>query len=261
MAFYMFDVDGVLTDENARPDHDAVKLVEDVAKDGHILSFITGRSREWLSENLFPLFNKELDWSSLYCVAEHGAIKGRGTDISTWKLDDNFVVADDVKASLYDVSKQPEFNDLIEWDHTKESMGTVEAVHGEPGDREHLQNTRKALKEYASNIEAISEESGNKTVVSTYGVDVIHPDLSKKIGAEWIIQEISDEEINEVFVFGDSSGDMIMAVTAREKKLQDITFHWVGEGSAPEEDRIKSVSSSASFSSGTKELLEKHTRS
>ncbi|WP_270180136.1 HAD-IIB family hydrolase [Alkalihalobacillus sp. CinArs1] len=259
MAFYMFDVDGVLTDENAKPDKEAVKLVEDLAKEGNIVSFVTGRSRGWLSDNLFPLLSNDVDWSTLYCVAEHGAIKGRGTDISSWSLDTTYVIDDEVKELLYDVSKHSEFQGLIEWDDTKESMGTVEAVHGEPGDREHLRNTRKALQDYASKIESISKDSGNKTVVSTYGVDVIHPDLSKKIGAEWIISEVKHKEHNKVLVFGDSTGDMVMAVTAREQKYEDITFHWVGEGNAPEEDRISTVSSSASFSKGTKELLKKHT--
>ncbi len=256
MAIYMFDVDGVLTDENAKPDQDAVNMIEKLAKEGHILSFVTGRSRGWLGDNLFPLFDRDIDWSSLYCVSEHGAIKGRGTDISSWELDEEYVISDEVKEKLHEVSQKENYDGLIEWDHTKESMGTVEAVHGDPGDKEHLNKTRKALREYADDVETISSESGNKTVVSTYGVDVIHPDLSKKIGAEWIIEEINSAD--EVFVFGDSSGDIVMAVTARDKGLENITFHWVGEGETPEENNITSVSSSHSYSEGTKEILEKH---
>ena len=49
-----------------------------------------------------------------------------------------------------------------------------------------------------------------------------------------------------------------MAVTARDKGLENITFHWVGEGETPEENNITSVSSSHSYSEGTKEILEKH---
>lgn len=256
MAFYMFDVDGVLTDENARPDHDAVKMIEKLAEDGHVISFVTGRSRGWLGDNLFPLFRSDLDWSSLYCVSEHGAIKGRGTDISSWNLDDHYVVSDHVKEKLYNVSQKDEYNGLIQWDQTKESMGTVEAVHGDPGDKDHLNKTRQALRDYADDVESIATNSGNKTVVSTYGVDVIHPDLSKKIGAKWILEEISKPE--EVFVFGDSGGDMVMAVTARDHGLSNITFHWVGEGDEPHEENITTVSSSNSYSEGTKELLKKH---
>jgi len=256
MAFYMFDVDGVLTDENARPDEDVVKLIEQLAKDEHILSFVTGRSRGWLSDHLFPLFDDDIDWSSLYCVSEHGAIKGRGTDISSWDLDEEYVISDEVKDKLYKVSQKEKYEGLIQWDQTKESMGTVEAVHGDPGDKEHLKKTRESLQEYADDVQSISSESGNKTAVSTYGVDVIHPDLSKKIGATWILDEIQSAE--EVFVFGDSSGDMVMAVTAREHELENITFYWVGEGETPEEENITSISSEASYSEGTKEILEKH---
>ncbi len=252
----MFDVDGVLTDENARPDKEVVKMIEKLATEGHILSFVTGRSRGWLSDHLFPLFDDEIDWSSLYCVSEHGAIKGRGTNISSWELDEEYVIADDIKDKLYKVSQKEQYDGLIQWDQTKESMGTVEAVHGDPGDKEHLKKTREALQEYAENVDSISSESGNKTVVSTYGVDVIHPDLSKKIGATWIIDEI--QSADKVFVFGDSSGDMVMAVTAREHELDNITFHWVGEGETPEEKNITSISSKYSYSKGTKELLEKH---
>ena len=256
MALYMFDVDGVLTDEHAQPDQEAVKLIEKLAKAGHILSFVTGRSRGWLGDHLFPLFDRNIDWSSLYCVSEHGAIKGRGTDISSWELDEEYVISDDVKQKLQEVSQKEQYSGLIEWDHTKESMGTVEAVHGDAGDKEHLNNTRKALREYAEDVEKISSESGNKTTVSTYGVDVIHPDLSKKIGAKWIIDEIHPSD--EVFVFGDSSGDIVMAVTARDNGFDNITFHWVGEGETPEEDNITSESTSHSYSEGTKEILEKH---
>ncbi|MGG1687319.1 hypothetical protein [Pseudalkalibacillus sp. NRS-1564] len=49
-----------------------------------------------------------------------------------------------------------------------------------------------------------------------------------------------------------------MAVTAREHELDNITFHWVGEGETPEEKNITSISSKKSYSEGTKELLEKH---
>ncbi|WP_347548758.1 HAD-IIB family hydrolase [Pseudalkalibacillus hwajinpoensis] len=255
MAFYMFDVDGVLTDENARPDKDAVALIEILAKEGHVLSFVTGRSRGWLGDYLFPLFDDNIDWSSLYCVSEHGAIKGRGTDVSSWNFDDHYDISEEVKKKLYEVSQNEKYEDLIQWDNTKEAMGTVEAVHGEPGNKEHLENTRKALREYAEEVESIANDSNNKTVVSTYGVDVIHPDLSKKIGAEWIIDEIKSAE--EVFVFGDSGGDMVMATTARDKGLSNITFHWVGEGDSPEEDGIKTISSSNSYSEGTIELLKK----
>ncbi|MBN8210730.1 HAD family phosphatase [Bacillus sp. NTK071] len=256
MAFYMFDVDGVLTDENARPDQDSVKMIEKLAEAGHVISFVTGRSRGWLGDNLFPLFRDDLDWSSLYCVSEHGAIKGRGTDISSWNLDDHYVVTNEVKEQLYDVSQKDDYNGLIQWDQTKESMGTVEAVHGDPEDKEHLNKTRQALSDYADEIESIATNSGNKTVVSTYGVDVIHPDLSKRIGAKWILEKISKPE--EVFVFGDSGGDIVMAVTARDHGLSNITFHWVGEGDAPHEENITTVASSNSYSEGTKELLRKH---
>ncbi|MCA0172808.1 HAD hydrolase family protein [Bacillus sp. RAR_GA_16] len=256
MAFYMFDVDGVLTDENARPDQDVVKMIEQLAKDGHILSFVTGRSRGWLSDYLFPLFDDEIDWSSLYCVTEHGAIKGRGTDISSWDLEEKYVISDEVKDKLYKVSQKEKYEGLIQWDQTKESMGTVEAVHGDPGDKEHLKKTREALQEYANDVESISSESGNKIAISTYGVDVIHPDLTKKIGATWILDEI--QSVEEVFVFGDSEGDLVMAVTAREHNLTNITFNWVGEGETPEEDHIHSVASEASYSAGTKEILKKH---
>ena len=256
MAFYMIDVDGVLTDQNARPDEDVVKMIKQLAKDGHILSFVTGRSRGWLSDYLFPLFDDEIDWSSLYCVTEHGAIKGRGTTISSWDLDEKYVISDEVKEKLYKVSQKETYEGLIQWDQTKESMGTVEAVHGDPDDKEHLKKTRESLQAYADDVESIASESGNKTVVSTYGVDVIHPDLSKKIGATWIINEIESAE--EVFVFGDSHGDMVMAVTAREHALENITFYWVGEGEKPEEENVKTISSNNAYSEGTKEILEKH---
>ena len=256
MAFYMFDVDGVLTDENARPDQDAVNMIEKLAEDGHVISFVTGRSRGWLGDHLFPLFRSDLDWSSLYCVSEHGAIKGRGTDISSWDLDNEYVVSDEVKEQLYKVSQKDDYSGLIEWDQTKESMGTVEAVHGDPGDKEHLTKTREALRNYADDVASISTNSGNKTVVSTYGVDVIHPDLSKRIGAQWILEEIPTPD--EVYVFGDSSGDLVMAVTARDHGLSNITFHWVGEGSTPTEKNITTESSSNPYSEGTKELLKKH---
>ncbi|WP_273851376.1 HAD family hydrolase [Guptibacillus spartinae] len=256
MALYMFDVDGVLTDENARPDEDVVRKIEKLAIDGHVLSFVTGRSRGWLSDYLFPLFDDEIDWSSLYCVSEHGVIKGRGTDTSSWDLDEGYVISDEVKDKLYKVSQKEKYEDLIQWDQTKEAMGTVEAVHGDPGDKEHLKKTRKALQEYADDVESIASESGNKTAVSTYGVDVIHPDLTKKIGATWILDEIHSAE--EVFVFGDSEGDIVMAVTAREHHIDNITFYWVGEGETPQEDQINSVASEASYSAGTNEILEKH---
>ncbi|TLS38481.1 HAD hydrolase family protein [Pseudalkalibacillus caeni] len=255
MAFYIFDVDGVLTDEHARPNKDVLHTIEKLHQQDHQLAFITGRSRQWLAENIFSVLDSQ-DWSSLYCVAEHGAIKGKGPDIKTWELDRDFVVSDEVKEKLLKISKQSRFEGLIEWDDTKESMGTVESIHGNPGDQQHLEKTRQALKDYAEEAKEIADEYGKKVVVSTYGVDVIPPNLSKKIGTEWVFKQPSVSN-GPVYVFGDGKGDLVMAETAKEYEFKDVTFFWVGDGETPESEnnKVKSKKSSEKYAAGTIEFL------
>jgi HAD superfamily hydrolase (TIGR01484 family) len=260
MAFYIFDVDGVLTDEHARPNEEVLHTIEKLHKQNEQLAFITGRSRKWLEENIFSSLRKDEDWSSLYCVAEHGAIKGKGPDIHTWQLDQDFVIPDKVKDELQKISRKQEYNGLIEWDDTKESMGTVESVHGNPGDEEHLEKTRKALKAYAKEAEKVADKYSKKVVASTYGVDVVPPDLSKKVGVQWVLDQDSVKG-KQLYVFGDSQGDFIMAETARQYGAEDITFFWVGDGDPPEkkDDQITINCSSGNFAEGTKEIFKKLT--
>ncbi|MGM0843395.1 MAG: HAD-IIB family hydrolase [Bacillota bacterium] len=258
MAFYIFDVDGVLTDEHARPSDEVLHIIEKLHKQNEQLAFITGRSRKWLADHIFPSLNQDQDWSGLFCVAEHGAIKGKGPDVGEWELDENFVVPDEVKEKLLKIAHKKDYEGLIEWDDTKESMGTVESVHGDPGDKEHLKKTQEALKAYSKEAEEVADQFGKKVVVSTYGVDVVPPNLSKKVGAEWVFSQASVED-QPVYVFGDSQGDLIMAETARQCGAEDVTFFWVGDGDAPEskDDHITIKSSNENFASGTLEVLDK----
>ncbi|MGD6802389.1 HAD-IIB family hydrolase [Rossellomorea aquimaris] len=256
MTFYIFDVDGVLTDEHARPSEEVLHTIEKLHKQNEQLAFITGRSRKWLADHIFSSLNQEEDWSGLFCVAEHGAIKGKGPDIDKWELDKDFVVPDEVKEELLKISQKQDYDGLIEWDHTKESMGTVESVHGDPGDEEHLKKTQKALKAYSKEAEEVADKHDKKVVVSTYGVDVVPKDLSKKIGAEWVFGQASAEG-KSVYVFGDSHGDFIMAETARQCGAEDVTFFWVGDGEPPEsqDDHISIKSADGNFARGTLEVL------
>jgi HAD superfamily hydrolase (TIGR01484 family) len=257
MAFYIFDVDGVLTDEHARPSKDVLSMIEKLHQQDEQLAFITGRSRKWLKENIFSSLNKDQDWSGLYCVAEHGAIKGKGPDIDSWDLDQDFIIPEKVNEPLKKISKKPDYDGLIEWDDTKESMGTVEAVHGDPGDEEHLEKTRKALKAYSEEAKEIADKHNKKVVVSTYGVDVVPPDLSKKVGAQWVFKQTS-LDAEPVFVFGDSQGDFIMAETARQSGAKEVTFFWVGEGDAPEteDENITVEASKGNYAEGTEEIIK-----
>ncbi len=256
MAFFIFDVDGVLTDELARPDPIILEAVNNLYKRGDSIAFITGRSRTWLEEHIFSGLDPRQDWSGLYCVAEHGAIKGMGMDINHWKLDTSFVIEEDANDQLQELSKKEQYRGLIEWDETKETMGTVEAVHGDPDDRKHLKENREALKDYSEQAKEIAEAFDKKIAVSTYGVDVTPPELSKEIGAAWIFEQGFDRK-QPVYVFGDSESDWVMAETAADFGAENITFYWVGEGSFTGErtERIKVQEASTPFSAGTKELL------
>ncbi|MGF2618373.1 HAD hydrolase family protein [Rossellomorea aquimaris] len=256
MTFYIFDVDGVLTDEHARPSEEVLHTIEKLHKQNEHLAFITGRSRKWLADNIFSSLDEEEDWSGLFCVAEHGAIKGKGPDVEKWELDKDFVVSDDVKDKLIKISQKQDYDGLIEWDDTKESMGTVESVHGDPEDKEHLKKTQKALNAYSKEAEEVADKHNKKVVVSTYGVDVVPQDLSKKIGAEWVFGQASAEG-KPVYVFGDSHGDFVMAETACQCGAKDVTFFWVGDGDAPEskDENITIKSSNENYAKGTLEVL------
>jgi hydroxymethylpyrimidine pyrophosphatase-like HAD family hydrolase len=249
-------VDGVLTDELARPDQEVLRTIGKLHQQKEQLAFITGRSRKWLADHIFPALDTNLDWSSLYCVAEHGSIKGRGPNISSWELDQDYVISEEVKDKLYKISEKQQYQGLIEWDDTKEAMGTVESVHGDPGDEVHLEKTRKALKDYAEEAKKVAEEHNKKVVISTYGVDVTSKDLSKQIGAKWVLNQASNRD-QPVYVFGDSKSDLIMAETAKQLGgANEVIFFWVGDGDIPESNSFKITSASKKFAEGTKKLLE-----
>ncbi|MFN0146549.1 MAG: HAD hydrolase family protein [Dehalococcoidia bacterium] len=254
----LIDVDGVVTDEHARVDATVVEQLLAFSTQGASLAFITGRSRTWLEANLESVIADY--WSSqapdaICFAAEMGALRrGRMTG-GAWELSQEHAVAQALREALVLLIDELGVADLVEWDATKEATATFESLH-RPDIAGHAARARDALERLFPECHRLASAYGCRAAMSTYALDVLAPKLSKAVGARFALED-AGRQPERVVVFGDSTGDVAMAATAREL-LPDavVEFAWVGRASAPRlPPNIGLLTASEPHALGTAEVL------
>ncbi|MEZ4494244.1 MAG: hypothetical protein R3C29_13140 [Dehalococcoidia bacterium] len=253
----LFDVDGVVTDEHARVDTGTVERIIDFMVGGARVGFITGRSRTWLEAQLVPLLEAiEEDTPEAVLAAEMGAVRFVEGE---WLVSAEHAVVGPARSQLRSLADQPKYSAWLEWDSTKEATATFEALH-DPATHGHAERARNALAELMEDVRPLATRHGYRAALSTYALDVLAPSLSKAVGAEFAIDALrAPGEPRQTVVFGDSTGDLEMAVTARSMLKVPVTFVWLGQGAPPAlpdaSDGIALVTASEPHAPGTRGYL------
>ncbi len=255
----LVDVDGVVTDEHARVDSETISLLLQLATAGAALAFVSGRSRTWLETNLLPVLLEHAPPSlvdSLSFAAEMGAVrKGRST-AKTWQVSPEHAVPGELRQQLIPLIARHDLEELIEWDSTKEATATFESIH-RPDLPGHAERARQALVSIVSECGRLAEQFGCRAALSTYALDVLAPTLSKRVGAEFALQDFGDiQGLSRVLVFGDSAGDLAMAEYAQSSMTSaGVEFFWVGRGPAPSAQGFPVRASQEPHAPGTASML------
>lgn len=249
----LVDVDGVLTDQDARTDEEAIALLTELVGLGAPAALVTGRSRAWLE---LHILRHVQDAEHLSCAAEYGAVHAERLS-APWQVSGGFSVPPDLRAELRQRSLDADLAPFVEWDETKECMATVEARHGADGDATHRERTQWALDRYLDRARRLATPRGLNVLRATYAVDVTARDLTKRVGAAWAIARFTDRgaDLSEIRVFGDSSGDLEMVDVARERGAGRVAFVWLGAGPAPDQAGADVISPGARFALGAREVF------
>lgn len=257
----LVDVDGVLTDQDARADVGAIGLLTELVGTGVPAALVTGRSRGWLERQILPHLRDRASRDggapgSLWCAAEYGAVLAAGLSAS-WRISDEFTVPPDLREALRRLTLATDAEPFLEWDESKECMATVEARHGDSGDDTHRERTQAALDRYLEGAVRLAAPRGLNVLRATYAVDVTAPGLTKRVGAAWALEQFSagGPGPSEVLVFGDSAGDVEMVRVARERGAARVGFVWLGRGPAPAAPGAHVVSPGARFGAGAREAF------
>lgn len=255
---FLFDVDGVLTDEHARVSESVLSSIISLNVSGSAVGFVTGRSRAWLEASLIPRLTALPGGSTVVekapVACEMGAVRRR-PGAPDWEVEPRFAVPAALRESLRQLPKAPSFAQLVEWDASKEATATFESIH-RPDLVGHAARARAALAELFVVVEPLASAVGCRVQLSTYALDVLTPGLDKSVGAAFVLDELTAEgSCAAAFVFGDSASDRLMAVTAVERGFDAVEFCWVGSTAPPSIARVQTRKSELPHAEGTEALL------
>lgn len=257
MILWIADVDGVFTNDRAKPNQEAITLS---AKIGHRepFGYVTGRGAKWLYDHLLPTltaaYKKEAPRLGIAC-AEYGGIILRWQD-GQWHKEHNphFPALDDLRAEVRArIAKIPG----VFFDEGKEVMISVEARH-ELRATDHdlvekgLETAEQLLQEQAASRPELEYQR------TTYACDLVPKRMNKEHGASEILAHITGTP-EHAHLIGDARSDLLLAHPFRDKNIP-YTVHFVGKETAlSDELREKYVIevSSRRYDEGTLEVLKR----
>jgi len=257
-SVFLFDVDGVITDEHAQVSEPVLRSITALVANGSAVGFVTGRSRSWLEAKLLPGLaalpggSMVVEKAPLAC--EMGAVRRR-PGAPDWEVEPRFAVPTALRESLRHLPTAPSYIQLVEWDASKEATATFESIH-RPDLVGHAAQARAALADLFAVVEPLAAAAGCHAQLSTYALDVLTPGLDKSVGAAFVLHELAAEVSSAAaFVFGDSASDRLMAVTAVEHGFEAVEFCWVGSTAPPLIERVQTRQSELPHAAGTDILL------
>jgi hydroxymethylpyrimidine pyrophosphatase-like HAD family hydrolase len=229
----LFDVDGVLSDpiEKRVTQPELLTEIADQLTQGNPIGLNTGRSAEWVSENiLMPLLDKVNDITILQNLIVIGEKGGTWTTFNkqgeahNGKVK-NISVDDELKNKLSDLVTE-KYADTMFIDSTKQTMVSVEMR-----DNHDLAAFTQAQVEFLQDTQAILTETGNEQKyridLTTIATDIESPYVSKALGAQRFLDFLEHRKIiaPEFIAFGDSDSDLAMAdELVRQGKTVDFVY-------------------------------------
>ncbi|MBN3036935.1 MAG: HAD-IIB family hydrolase [Candidatus Diapherotrites archaeon] len=240
MDLFVFDVDGVLTDEYARVDEDLVKAVDSLSLK-HAVALVTGRSWQWLEKHVLPFIS---DGSSMHFFCENGnvLVKKSGGKYRARILDAL------PRLASAEVKRRVSGLKGVFFDDSKRTMVSVEAVHElAVKDPELVSGDLDAAGEI---LREVGERFSLEYVPTTYARDLVHPGVNKKSAMKCVLRALGWP--THAFVFGDSPADALMSEALLEESVPH-EFFYVGEKPVS----ASAVRSHEKYAAGTKELLRR----
>jgi phosphoglycolate phosphatase-like HAD superfamily hydrolase len=226
---FLMDVDGVLTDERATVPSTVLEHLVNLLRRGARIAFVTGRSTEWLEENLvrslrFLARGAGVPHEAVALAAEMGAMTRAGLE-APWSETVDFALKSSLRDELRAAFESGGHDEALLWDATKQVMVSVESRH-----ELDYALTQAALEEWFRVASGIAEAGGVVCQRSVYAVDVLRPGLTKAVGAAFGIEALREPDMRRVFVFGDTASDIAMAEAARDAGAAEVRFVWLGAG-------------------------------
>jgi hydroxymethylpyrimidine pyrophosphatase-like HAD family hydrolase len=263
---YLFDVDGPLTDPNERrvTEPELLTIVAEKLKSGEPVGLNTGRSAEWVMKRFLEPLRSELDdpadLENFIVIGEKGGTwvtfdkDGEAEPGQSGQLE----VPDDVRQSVLDLIEQnPEYREVMTVDNRRDTMLSI--IMNKGVDIDEFDLRRATLGEEIRQIlEANDVDDTFAVDYTTIAIDIENRHVGKDVGSERFLEFLRVREVRpEHFVaFGDSVSDIEMA-DELERKGQDVTFVYVGQGDVTNGDSRKyEIVQEPGFSSGTLRYLK-----
>lgn len=259
---FVFDLDGVITDPaDSSVDAVVVDAIYSRLAGGAHIAVNTGRSYEWVGQNLVGEFKRRGDAAALgrlFIVCE------KGGESMIWR-DGDFVPQTSrfgLSQEVYGIAKElfethaSELTAMF-WDATKRTMATIEKYP--EADLSEFKDQQRRLGEL---LHDALDSQDVKIDLTTIATDIESPRAGKHAGAELIYEWVAEHTPVEgdVFTcFGDSPSDYEMARYFGEQGAK-TTFVFVGKPDATfdEDERVRTIRTSAQFAAGTREYFEKN---
>lgn len=264
---HLFDVDGVLTDPIERRVTEPKLLSEIIRRltDGEPVALNSGRSTEWVLENVVTPLSEELGsdrslLEKLCVIGEKGntwaTFNGEG-ELHKGKKE-GLHIDEELKTTLDQlVANTPRYRDVIADDEPKETMLSFVMKPGV--DLKHFETVRK---EFAQDVQRILVELGKDQDIevdeTTIAADVQNANAGKALGTDRFLAILKEMNIkyNEArfTAYGDSISDRAMAEELSRRGLQG-TFVFVGnaELSDPKHHDQQNV---GGYTQGTLQVLQ-----
>lgn len=255
---YVFDLDGVITNPaDSRVDEGVVGAMYQLLADGYCLTVNTGRSFEWVEENLISrLVTERPDdlFRKFIVICEKGGETVRW-QAGRWAMQSSqFALPPEVYAKTKEIFDRCAGNlPTMFWDATKRTMATIEKHPQANLDTFHAE--RQELVEALSNGLQGYQVRIDATTIAT---DVESMLAGKHAGAELIYhwaKAMTSDEVSYICI-GDSVSDYEMARYFADQGVK-VTFVYVGRSTdtIDHHAKVAFVATDAQYSAGTREYL------
>lgn len=228
---WLFDVDGVITDPQAKQvtNPEIIKVISHLLEKNEPVSLITGRSIAWLENRVLHLIEQsQQNLSNFFVSAEKGGVFGSYDDSHKLRLeiDKNLEVPKPVKVQIEKLIKQ-KFPKIIFFD-PKKTMASVEMIDGIS--TEEFKKVQPKLDRLIAEILKKYKLDKKFRIDSVrISTDIENVIAGKNLGArrflDWLNQK--NIKVKKFYAFGDSVSDAEMARELHEDS-QDVTFVFVG---------------------------------
>jgi len=234
---YLFDVDGVLTNPEAKK-IEQKEIFDELIKrlqEGEPIGLNTGRSLEFMIlEVLQPLESKITEkvlLKNVFAIGEKGSawITYDSHGVRTVRVDKLTSVPQAVQDEVKVLLEKPIYKNVMFYDETKLTMVSVELKHGKS--IVEFQNPQKELtQELQILLMRHGLQSQLKIDPTRIATDIENVHVGKALGARRFVEILTERGIlpEEYIGFGDSISDYDM-LTELEKLQKKVSFVYVGD--------------------------------